>query len=725
MSASDSRASVNVETHHEEDSEDPECFWTMGFRFKSSVEIQRFRDSHLIMFHSELIYGRSLALIFLKAGLWLLYSSQPVSGSYIPHSRSLALIFLRLRGEEINIGSDGLDMMMKMMKMFASRDLRDLHHLEEEVQRLQEVQERSANHIALLQEVQERSANHIARLQQQLANKTQEMERLQAELQDYEKIKTELRTLRALTHTALTHTALTHTGDEVFAPPSDSADPVIPSESHHVCGKEEPLSELPVDNMRSSSSSSSSVSLHMCVKEEDTCEEEECDTTGLTLQVKEALQKHSIGQRVFGHCVLGLSQGTVSDILARPKPWRTLTRRGREPFLRMQSFLSDQSRVRALAVTQERLRGIVPWVRPPEMTSDQVIRNILDQNRSELMDVDSGSQRGSEDVIRNILHQAKHEMHVTSETPEEVHYGKPSPSDQSPADFVQSIIRKVKCEMNEDTPPSASPAPLSILTHSFPPEPEPRTQVCVQQVCVGSCEDEMLESLHLDTVSITQRVKEALVLNSIGQRVFGEEVLGLTQSSVSELLSRPKPWTKLSLKGKENFIRMHRWLQDPHNVQRLTKTDQRARLKRDSQRPSDAPGHGFCPSDGSGACEAIKRPRVVLSAREKDSLRAAYQLEPYPSQHTIERLAAQLALQTSTVSNWFYNYRSRIRRDGLPEPVQTRTVQSPASSSPVSSGLLSIKQEACDPEMEDTHQHTCVSVAVQSVTKAEDLEELV
>ncbi|XP_077078095.1 homeobox protein cut-like 1 [Siphateles boraxobius] len=636
--------------------------------------------------------------------------------------------------------------MMMKMKMFASRDIRDLHHLEEEVQRLQEVQERSANHIALLQEVQERSANHIALLQevqersanhiallqQQLANKSQDIERLQAQLQsqqDYEKIKTELRTLRALTHTA---------GD-VFPPSSDSADidPAIKTpEFHHFFGKEEPLSESCPDISKLAVGSSSSSSVF--IKDENSCEsdgvlceddeddEEELDTATVTRRVRETLQKHSIGQRVFGHFVLGLSQGTVSDILSRPKPWSKLTQRGREPFLRMKTFLSDQNSVRTLTGVQERLRGIVPWVRPPEMSSDQVIRNILDQNRSQLMDVDRRSQRGSEDVIRNILHQAKHEMHDTSETPEEVHYGKLNPSVQSPADFVQSIIRKVKCEMDEDTHPSVSPAPLSIITHSFPTDPEPRTQVCVQQVCVGSCEDEILESLDLDTVSITQRVKEALVVNNIGQRVFGEEVLGLTQSSVSELLSHPKPWTKLSLKGKENFIRMHRWLQDPHSVQRLTKPDQRARLKRDSQRPPDAPGHGFCLSDGLGAFEAIKRPRVVLSAHEKDSLRAAYQLEPYPSQYTIERLASQLALQTSTVSNWFYNYRSRIRRDGLTKPVQTRTVQSPASSSPVSSGSLSIKQEACDPEMEeDTHQHTCVSVAVLSGTKAEDLDELV
>ncbi|XDV21541.1 hypothetical protein PO909_026629 [Leuciscus waleckii] len=439
--------------------------------------------------------------------------------------------------------------------MFASRDIRDLHHLEEEVQKLQEVQERSANHIALLQEVQERSANHIALLkevqersanhiallQQQLANKTQDIERLQAKLQsqqDYEEIKTELRTLRARTQTE----------DDVFSTPSDSAE-----------NEEEPSSEskLPVENMRSSSSSSSSssVSLHMCVKEEsmsesdgllyededDDDEEEELDTSRLTRRVRETLQKHSIGQRVFGHFVLGLSQGTVSDILARPKPWRTLTRRGREPFLRMKTFLSDQTSVQTLTDIQERLRGIVPWVRSPEMSSDQVIRNILDQNRSKrivcvhgvsVMDVDGRCQRGSEDVIRDILHQAKHEMHVTSEMPEEVHCGTRDPSVQSPADFVQSIIRKVKCEMDEDTHPSGSPAPLSIITHSFPTDPEPRTQECVQQecvqqecvqqecvqqVCVGSCEDEILESLDLDTVSITQRVKEALVLNNIGE----------------------------------------------------------------------------------------------------------------------------------------------------------------------------------------------------------------
>lgn len=56
---------------------------------------------------------------------------------------------------------------------------------------------------------------------------------------------------------------------------------------------------------------------------------------------------------------------------------------------------------------------------------------------------------------------------------------------------------------------------------------------------------------------------------STGQRLFGESILGLTQGSVSDLLARPKPWHKLSLKGREPFVRMQLWLSDPRNVEKL------------------------------------------------------------------------------------------------------------------------------------------------------------
>lgn len=88
-----------------------------------------------------------------------------------------------------------------------------------------------------------------------------------------------------------------------------------------------------------------------------TGEDDQLDTAEIAFQVKEQLLKHNIGQRVFGHYVLGLSQGSVSEILARPKPWRKLTVKGKEPFLKMKQFLSDEQNILALRTIQVRQRG--------------------------------------------------------------------------------------------------------------------------------------------------------------------------------------------------------------------------------------------------------------------------------------------------------------------------------------------------------------------------------
>ncbi|XP_046876123.1 homeobox protein cut-like 1 [Hypomesus transpacificus] len=66
----------------------------------------------------------------------------------------------------------------------------------------------------------------------------------------------------------------------------------------------------------------------------------------------------------------------------------------------------------------------------------------------------------------------------------------------------------------------------------------------------------------------------------------------------------------------------------------------------------------------------LKKPRVVLAPEEKEALKRAYQQKPYPSPKTIEELASQLNLKTSTVINWFHNYRSRIRRELFIEEIQ-------------------------------------------------------
>ena len=79
------------------------------------------------------------------------------------------------------------------------------------------------------------------------------------------------------------------------------------------------------------------------------------NTDELTRKTKEILSQYSISQRLFGEAVLGLSQGSVSDLLARPKPWHMLTQKGREPFIRMKIFLEDETAIHKLVSSQYKI----------------------------------------------------------------------------------------------------------------------------------------------------------------------------------------------------------------------------------------------------------------------------------------------------------------------------------------------------------------------------------
>ncbi len=77
--------------------------------------------------------------------------------------------------------------------------------------------------------------------------------------------------------------------------------------------------------------------------EQDISKYRSINTLELVQTIKDILSRYSISQKYFGEKILGLSQGSVSDILARPKPWELLTQKGREPFIRMRLFLDDSN----------------------------------------------------------------------------------------------------------------------------------------------------------------------------------------------------------------------------------------------------------------------------------------------------------------------------------------------------------------------------------------------
>ena len=70
----------------------------------------------------------------------------------------------------------------------------------------------------------------------------------------------------------------------------------------------------------------------------------------------------------------------------------------------------------------------------------------------------------------------------------------------------------------------------------------------------------------LDTVLVAKTVRELLSIHNIGQRLFAKHVLGLSQGTVSELLSKPKSWDKLTEKGRESYRKMYAWATDERNI---------------------------------------------------------------------------------------------------------------------------------------------------------------
>lgn len=167
----------------------------------------------------------------------------------------------------------------------------------------------------------------------------------------------------------------------------------------------------------------------------------------------------------------------------------------------------------------------------------------------------------------------------------------------------------------------------------------------------------------------------------------------------------------LSIKGREPFIRMQLWLSDANNVDRLQalKNERReANKRRRSTGPglqdnssdtssndtsefytSNSPGPG---SVGSAGAPPNKKQRVLFSEEQKEALRLAFALDPYPNVATIEFLATELGLSTRTITNWFHNHRMRLKQQvphGAPsEPVPSRENQSGAPFDPMQFRIL-------------------------------------
>lgn len=517
------------------------------------------------------------------------------------------------------------------------------------------------------------------------------------------------------------------------------------------------------------------------------------NTEDIVKKVKEQLSQYSISQRLFGESVLGLSQGSVSDLLARPKPWHMLTQKGREPFIRMKIFLEDENAVHKLVASQYKIapeklmrtggysgssqsalkNSVAKMMTPTSMPATSPAMS-ASGNSTGGMDLSPNSLahsamalhglRGPTSALASLTHGAGMDLNSslsgrTSPIPTGLTYGAtlahfmsaqsslnqrnlashmaqqhqqhqqqqqqlhPSPvlvksEKNSGSACVSKSLSSTQLGGHNNNSTSNGMTPSPMDDNSTPSAGHGLSGSGIPTLAAYSLPAHSVYELaaltqELDTQGMTTKIKEVLLANNIGQKIFGEAVLGLSQGSVSELLSKPKPWHMLSIKGREPFIRMQLWLSDPRNIEHIQrlKTERReaGKRRRDLGFPMSAadtagpnsnassntnsfmggdnssndgsmggspspysgnPNHHQATSLTTGAGASLsssspspaKKQRILFSDQQKEALKLAFSLDPYPSTSVMEFLAQELNLSTRTITNWFHNHRMRLKQ---------------------------------------------------------------
>lgn len=263
------------------------------------------------------------------------------------------------------------------------------------------------------------------------------------------------------------------------------------------------------------------------------------NTEDIVRRVKEALSQYSISQRLFGESVLGLSQGSVSDLLARPKPWHMLTQKGREPFIRMKMFLEDDNAVHKLVASQYKIAP-EKLMRTGSYSGSPQIPAAISKQMPPMPKSISEQMSKLQDQQQALLHmqiaqaQLPHSIPTSQSSvpppmlltppglpPHHVMSQLHQHHQQVAQQAQQALQQREQREQREQQSQEKKPMPISI--HS----PQHNNAMRNMNSHISPTVYEMAAlTQDLDTQTITTKIKEALLANNIGQKVsFLEKLL--------------------------------------------------------------------------------------------------------------------------------------------------------------------------------------------------------
>lgn len=319
------------------------------------------------------------------------------------------------------------------------------------------------------------------------------------------------------------------------------------------------------------------------------------NTAEIAKQCKRLMVAYNIGQRLFAKYVMNQSQGSLSELLSKPRHWAKLTDKGREAFRRIYGWLSDDKAIDLLVSLSP--RRVFPSEQKVEHPTPE---SMWESNSNKLPQEDPDEARRRIGAVS-----AREDQYRLAGTSQAANSGTTQRNsrwrhDDIPKEKIMSIFQTELAKLREQESNLERAiasrtfgtghvrrmddlnSPYHEMSHSErmasinqahqvrEAEEDEREEETAREVMsarmkqpLAPINQEEFEMFgHIDTEDVVRQIKEFLSMNSISQRQFGEHVLGLSQGSVSDLLARPKQWNQLTQKGREPFIRMKLFMQD-------------------------------------------------------------------------------------------------------------------------------------------------------------------
>uniref|UniRef100_A0A1I7SQT7 Homeobox protein cut-like n=1 Tax=Bursaphelenchus xylophilus TaxID=6326 RepID=A0A1I7SQT7_BURXY len=285
------------------------------------------------------------------------------------------------------------------------------------------------------------------------------------------------------------------------------------------------------------------------------------NTVEIAKECKRIMIAYNIGQRLFARFVMNQvvkSQGSLSELLSKPRPWNRLTDKGREAFRRIFGWLTDDEAIEL--VHQLSPRKTSNKMEKVEHPSAESLIETYGKPLSPLPDVPEDDQINKVEFEIERPESLKISTNVGSSASSTKSTNRWK-HDDIPTEKIINILEAEKAKVVDKTPKKLTSPVVKSKKITVPIESDLLKNALRSEQLLLS-QEHFEKYSFLNTEELVKEVKEYLNTHGISQRQFGEKVLLLSQGSVSDLLARPKPWGNITQKGKEPFIRMRVFLDE-------------------------------------------------------------------------------------------------------------------------------------------------------------------